>query len=413
MEKQTQSIHSGFSSDASTGASAVPVYQTAAFTYRTAQELSDIFAGRARGDVYSRISNPTSFALEHRLAQLEKGVACIATSSGMAAISAVMVALLQSGDEILSVSGLFGGTVSLFQTTLGRFGVSVKYAEGNESEDFARAVTGRTRVIYLETIGNPGMNVPDIAGIARVAHEHNLPLVVDATLTPPSIVRTGELGADIVIHSTTKFINGHGTAIGGAIIDTGNYGWAEGEFDHLWKWGRKAGAFAFVGYLRNVVYRDLGGCPAPMNSFLMLQGLETLIPRVKLHCENARKLADYLAGHSRVAWVKYPGLPASPFFERVKTQFGGNGGSLLTFGLETKKRAFAFVDAMKLAKNMTNLGDAKTLVVHPASTIFHEYPQEERVRMGVPDDMLRVSVGIEDFKDIREDFDQALEALKE
>ncbi|MCX5771393.1 MAG: aminotransferase class I/II-fold pyridoxal phosphate-dependent enzyme [Candidatus Hydrogenedentes bacterium] len=413
MGKRTQAIHSGYSPDPSTGASAVPVYHTAAFSYSTAQELADVFAGRAPGNVYSRISNPTSLALEQRLAELENGVGCIATSSGMAAITAVMVALLQAGDEILSVAGLFGGTVSLFQNTLGRFGVSVRYADGNDADDFALAVTGRTRIIYLETIGNPGMNVPDIAGIARVAHEHNLPLVIDATLTPPAIVRTGELGADIVIHSTTKFINGHGTAIGGAIIDTGNYSWDDGQFHDLWKWGRKAGPFAFIAYLRNVVYRDLGGCPSPMNSFLMLQGLETLAPRMKLHCENARNLAAYLAGHPRVPWVNYPALPASPFAERVKAQFKGNGGSLLTFGLETKKRAFAFVDAVKLAKNMTNLGDVKTLVVHPASTIFHEYSPEERVRMGVPDDMLRVSVGIEDFEDIRADFEQAMEAAKE
>lgn len=413
MRTQTAMVHGGYAGDPGSHSSAVPVFQTAAYAYPTAQDLADVFAGKAPGDVYTRISNPTTFALEQRLAQIEGGVACIATSSGMSAISAVMIGLLQAGDEIVSAPGIFGGTVSLFQNTLRRFGVTVTYVDGNEAADFSGAITDRTRLLYLETIGNPRLNVPDITGIARVAGEHNLPLVVDATLTPPSIVRTGELGADIVVHSTTKFVNGHGTAIGGAIIDTGNYRWSGGRFEDIAKWARKAGPFAFIAYLRNVIYRDLGGCPAPMNSFLMLQGLETLVPRVKIQCENARRLAARLEDHPGVSRVNYPGLAASPFFERATLQFGGKGGSLFTFGLGTKERAFAFVDALKLVKNMTNLGDAKTSVVHPASTIFHEYASAEQAQMGVPEDMLRVSAGIEDFEDILQDFEQALDAAKE
>ena len=402
---ETIAVHGAKGYDPQTGAVSIPIYQSATLRHPGLQDTT--------GYDYSRLQNPTREELEKTISRLEQAEFGLTFSSGMAAISAVMVALLRAGDEILSASGLFGGTVSLFQNTLGRFGVSLRYADGNEAEDFARSVTDRTRVIYLESIGNPSMKVQDIEGIARVAHEHNLPLLVEETLTPPAFVRTGDLGADIVIHSTTKFVNGHGTAIGGAIIDTGNYAWFKGPFEDLRKWGRRAGQFALIAYLRNIVYRDLGGCPAPMNSFLMLQGLETLTPRVKLQCENANSLALYLSDHKNVDWVNYPGLPSSPFAERVRKQFHGNGGSLFTFGLGTKTRAFAFVDALQLAKNMTNLGDARTLVVHPASTIFHDYSAEERLRMGVPDDMLRISAGIEDFEDIQQDFEQALEAAQE
>lgn len=415
MRPRTRAIHGAYTRDPVTGASVAPIYQSTAFAYATAEDLADVFAGRAAGDVYSRISNPTTSILERRLTELESGLrgpalGCVATSSGMAAITAGLVGLLRAGDHILSADGIFGGTVSLFNNILGRFGVTTSFAEASNTASFAESIRDNTKLIFVETIGNPRMDVPDLPSLADLAHKHNVPLVVDSTLTPPSIVQTGRFGADIVIHSTSKFINGHGTAVGGALIDTGNYDWSNGVFPDVKQLSRRAGQLAFLAHLRRMVYRDLGGCPAPMNSFLMLQGLETLDPRMGLHCENALRLAEYLDIHPKVAWVNYPGLPRSSHYERVKRLFGGLAGGVLTFGLGDKARAMTFASALKLARNMTNLGDAKTLVLHPASTIFLEYEPDERQRMGVPEDMLRVSVGIEDFEDIKADFDQAIEA---
>ena len=268
--------------------------------------------------------------------------------------------------------------------------------------------TSKTKVIFVETIGNPRMDVPDIPALAEIARKANIPLVVDNTVTTPVIIQPKEFGADIVVHSTSKFINGSGSAIGGALIDAGNYDWAQGLFDDIKKLAKRAGQLAFLVHLRNLIYRDLGGCAAPMNSFLMMQSLETLPARMSLHCDNAGKLADYLQKHPDVSWVNYPGLPDSPFYGRAKKLFAGRGGGLLTFGLGTKQKAFRFIDSLKLAKNVANLGDAKTLVIHPASTIFHEFSLAECNSMGVGEDMVRVSVGIEDFEDIKNDFEQAM-----
>lgn len=409
MKADTKAIHSGFKFDSATNSTAVPIYQTASYTYSTAKELADIFGGRAGGYIYSRIANPTTYALERRIADLEGGVGCIATSSGMGAICAVAMGLLKSGDEIVSAAGIFGGTISLFTRTLSRFGIETKLVDAAETEQFKDAVSDKTRLIFIETIGNPGMDVPDIPAIAKIARDANIPLVVDNTVTTPALVQPKEFGADIVVHSTTKYINGHGTAIGGAIVDCGTYKWSEGVFDDIKKLAERAGPFAFLGHLLSVVYRDIGVCAAPMNSFLMLQGLETLSVRMDKHCSNAAKLAGFLSSDKRVGWVNYPGLKDSEFCDRAKKLFGGRGGGLLTFGLGDKGRAFKFIDSLKLAHNAANLGDAKTLVIHPASTIFHEFSADEQAKMGVGEDMVRVSVGIEDFDDIRDDFKQAIE----
>jgi len=408
MKSGTWAIHGGFAGDRETGASAVPIYQTVSYAYKTAEELEDLFAGRSAGYIYTRIANPTTTALEARLAGLEDGIGCIATSSGMAAIASVVMALLEKGDRIVAARGIFGGTVSLFKKTLGRFGIETELVDADDTEQFRRSVEGGARLIFIETIGNPRMDVPDIPAIAEVAHGANIPLVVDSTVTTPVLVKPGAFGADIVVHSTSKFINGHGTAIGGAIVDTGNYDWSRGPFEQVRELAAKTGRLAFLAYLRNLVYRDLGGCPAPSNSFLMLQGLETLEARMARHCENARRLAEYLADNPRVEWVNYPGLAGSKFSARVRKLFAGRGGGLLSFGLADKKTAFAFIDSLKLARNTANLGDAKTLVIHPGSTIFAEFSESERKQMGVGADMVRVSVGIEDFEDIRADFEQAI-----
>lgn len=409
MKTDTVAIHGGYEGDASYHAAAVPIYQTVSYVYKNAQELAEVFDGKVPGYIYTRLANPTTTALEARLTQLEDGIGCIATSSGMAAIAATVMGLVKTGDEIIAAAGIFGGTVSLFQNTLGRFGVQTTFVDVADTSNFAKAVTDKTKLIFVETIGNPGMNVPDIPAIAEIAHEANMPFVVDNTLTTPVLFKPGGFGADIVIHSTSKFINGHGTAIGGAIIDTGNYNWRKSTFEDIRQLSKNAGQVAFLSYLRNLIYRDLGGCPAPMNSFLMLQGLETLPGRMASHCRNAQKLAQFLQSHPKVSWVNYPGIAGSQFNERVEKLFGGSGGGLFTFGLGDQQKAFRFIDFLKLAKNVANLGDTKTLVIHPASTIFHEFSASEKEKMGVTADMIRVSVGIEDFEDIKADFKQAIE----
>jgi O-acetylhomoserine (thiol)-lyase len=402
-------IHGGFNGDPCTGATAVPIYQTVSYRFRTAQELADVFHGKAPGYIYTRIANPTTSALETRLCELEEGIGCIATSSGMAAVAAVAIGLVRAGDEIVAAAGIFGGTVSLFQNTLGRFGVETILVDVADTKNFATAINDKTKLIFVETIGNPRMDVPDIPAIAKIAHNVSIPLVVDNTLTTPFLIKPKNFGAAIVVHSTSKFINGHGTAVGGAIIDTGNYDWAHGRFDDIRELSTGVGKLAFLAHLRNLVYRDLGGCPAPMNSFLMLQGLETLAGRMAKHCENAQKLAQYLESHPQVRWVNYPGLAGSRSRDRAVKLFNGRAGGLLTFGLGDKEKTFRFIDSVRLARNLANLGDAKTLVIHPSSTIFHEFSQEEQEKMGIGDDMVRVSVGIEDFEDIKDDFEQAIE----
>ncbi len=409
MKTDTLAIHGGFSGDRDTGATAVPIHQTVSYAYKTAQELADVFDSKTPGYIYTRIANPTTTVLEVRLSELEDGIGCIATSSGMAAIASVVMGLVKTGDQLIAAAGIFGGTVSLFENTLGRFGVETVLVDVADTSNFANAINDKTKLIFVETIGNPRMDVPDIPAIAEIAHKANIPFIVDNTLTTPVLFKPGAVGADIVIHSTSKFINGHGTAIGGAIIDTGNYDWRKGIFEDVKKLSEQVGQLAFLSHLRNLIYRDLGGCPAPMNSFLMLQGLETLSGRMTRHCENAKKLAQNLQEHPKVSWVNYPGFIGGRYYERVKKLFNGQGGGLLTFGLDTKERAFKFIDSLKLAKNLANLGDAKTLVIHPASTIFHEFSAAEKEKMGVTADVIRVSVGIEDFEDIKTDFEQAFE----
>ena len=411
MKTETLAIHGGFRGDKETGATVVPIHQTISYSYRSAQEITNVFDGKAPGYIYTRIANPTTTALEARLAQIEDGIGCIATSSGMAAIASVVMGLVKTGDQIITALGIFGGTVSLFKKTLGRFGVKTVFVDVAETSNFARALNDKTKLIFVETISNPGMDVPDVPAIANIAHQVNIPFIVDNTAATPMLIKPSEFGADIIIHSTSKFINGHGTAIGGAVIDTGNYSWREGIFEDIKILSDKAGQLAFLSHLRNWIYRDLGGCPAPMNSFLMLQGLETLSARMERHCQNAMKLAQYLQNEPKVKWVNYPGLTNQTFYHRVEKLFNGRGGALLTFGPGTKEKAYKFINSLKLARNSANLGDSKTLVIHPASTIFNEFSDDEKEEMGIAEDMIRVSVGVEDFEDIKADFEQAIQNI--
>jgi O-acetylhomoserine (thiol)-lyase len=404
----TKLIHGGTAPGPS-GATKAPIVQASAFAYNSAEELEDIFKGRSIGQVYTRIGNPTLESLEKRLAVIEDGIAAIVTASGMAAITTAVMAIVRSGDEILSSSSLFGGTYSLFKDTLSNYGVKSRFVDPTDLAALEAAINDSTRMIFVETIGNPKMDVPDIAAFAAVAKKHGLPLMVDATVSTPYLARVKELGADIIIHSTSKFINGTANSIGGAIIDSGSFDWNSDKFPHFEQFYRKYRNFAFTARTRKLIHKDFGACAAPMNSFLLGEGLETLALRMERHCSNAMRLAQFLDAHEKVSWVNYPGLADSPYFEVANRQFNGRFGGVLTFGLADKASTFRLINGLRLAKNLANIGDTKTLVIHPASTICADYTPEVKALMGVSEEQVRVSVGIEDIEDILEDFAASLE----
>ena len=406
----TKLIHGGTAPGPS-GATKTPIVQASAFAYDSAEELEDIFKGRAIGQVYTRIGNPTLETLEKRLALIENGISAVVTASGMAAITTAVMAVVRSGDEILSSSSLFGGTYSLFHDTLANYGIKTRFVDPTDLAAVQGAVNDSTRLIFVETIGNPRMDVPDIAEFSRIARANGIPLMVDATVSTPWLARVRELGADIVIHSTSKYINGTANSIGGAIIDAGSFDWQSDKFPHFEPFHRKYRSFAFTARVRKLIHKDFGACAAPFNSFLLGEGLETLALRMERHCSNALKVARFLDSHEKVSWVNYPGLPDSPFHEVANRQFNGRFGGLLTFGLADKKSAFRLINNLRLAKNLANIGDTKTLVIHPASTICADYTAEVKALMGVSEEQVRVSVGIEDIEDILEDFASALENI--
>jgi O-acetylhomoserine (thiol)-lyase len=408
MRFDTKLIHGG-TAPGPYGATKTPIVQASAFAYSSAEELEDIFKGRAIGQVYTRIGNPTLESLEKRLCAVEDGIAAIVTASGMAAITTAVMAIVRSGDEILSSSSLFGGTYSLFRDTLANYGITTRFVDPADLASLEAAVTGETRLIFVEIIGNPKMDVPDLAAFAAIAKKNGIPLLVDATVSTPYLARVKELGADIIIHSTSKFINGTANSIGGAIIDSGSFDWNSDKFPHFEPFYRKYRNFAFTARTRKLIHKDFGACAAPLNSFLLGEGLETLSLRMERHCSNAMRLANFLNNHPKVAWVNYPGLPDSPFFEVANRQFKGRFGGVLTFGLSDKAGAFRAINGLKLAKNLANIGDTKTLVIHPASTICADYSAEVKALMGVSEEQVRVSVGIEDIEDILEDFAASLE----
>jgi O-acetylhomoserine (thiol)-lyase len=406
---ETQLVHGGLEPGPG-GATAVPIVQSSSFAKPTAEELENLFRGRAAGPVYTRMGNPTTEALEKRLALLEGGGSVIATASGMAAISTAALTILRAGDEILSSSSLFGGTYSLFRDTLPQYGITARFVDPLDLDGFRKAITDRTRLLFVETIGNPKLDVPDVPALARIAHDAGLPLLADTTITTPYLATGAKLEADLLAYSTSKYINGTGTTIGGAIIDRGVFDWNSPKFPHFAPFHQKFRTFAFTARARKRVHRDLGGCAAPFNSFLLTEGLQTLALRMDRHCSNTLALAQFLQGHPRVAWVKYPGLEDSPHHAMVTRLYGGRASGLLTFGVADKAAAFRIINRLKLAKNLASIGDAKTLVIHPASTICADYSDEEKARLGAADDTIRVSVGIESAQDIVEDFRQALDS---
>jgi len=413
-------LHGGHTPDSDTHSRAVPIHQTTSFLFEDTEHAARLFALEEPGYIYTRIMNPTTEVLEKRVAMLEGGVGGLAFASGMAAITAGCLTILGQGDHIVASSGLYGGTYTLFSQTFPRkFGINVTFTDTDEPKDFAAAVTDRTRLLYTETIGNPRLTVPDFEAVAEVAHDHGLPLMVDNTMASPWLCRPLEHGADIIAHSITKYLGGHGNSIGGLLVDGGRFDWAaSGKFPELVepdpsyhgiRYVEEFGEQAYIVKARVHLLRDLGGCLSPMNAFLVLQGVETLPLRMKRHCENGMAVAGFLAEHPRVSWVTYPGLPEHPSHETAKKYLTGGFGGMIGFGVEGGLEAGkAFINSLQLISHLANIGDARTLAIHPASTTHQQLTEEEQARAGVTPDFVRLSVGIEDPRDIMDDLDQAL-----
>lgn len=392
------------------GAVSPPIYQTNAFEYETAEELEKVFKGQAQGYNYTRVNNPTNNQFEEKMKELENGVGALGTSSGMAAIATAVLGLVEAGDEIIAGNSLFGGTYSFFKKDLERWKIKCNFVETTELEEYRQAITPRTKLIYLETVGNPKLDIPDIKKLAKLAHQHNLPLILDNTLMTPYLFQAKDYGVDIVVHSTSKFINGSSNSIGGVIVDTGNFNLIKSDNPLLAEY-LKFGPFAYLAKLRQDIFRNLGPAASPFNSFLNNLGVETLPLRMEKHCSNALKLANFLQSAAGVKRVNYPGLKSSPYHELAAEQFADRFGGLLTFEVENKSEAFKLINKLELARNLSNLGDLRTLVVHPQSTIYHSLTQAEQEQLGVNPALIRVSVGIESPADIILDFKEALAEL--
>lgn len=427
---ETQQLHAGQKPDPATNARAVPIYQTTSYVFNDAEHAATLFALKDFGNIYTRIMNPTSAVFEERIAALEGGAAALATASGQAAQFIAITTIAQAGENIVSTSLLYGGTYNQFKVTLPRLGIHVKFVEGDDPEEFRKLIDANTKALYVETIGNPRLNIPDLEAIAKVAHENGIPLIVDNTFGAGGYLsRPIEHGADIVVHSATKWIGGHGTSIGGVIVDAGTFNWGNGKFPiftepspgyhglNFWEVFGSGGPFgniAFIIRARVEQLRDLGASQSPFNSFLFLQGLETLSLRVQRHCDNALQFARWLQKHPQVSWVWYPGLENHPYHAAAKKYLKNGFGGIVVFGVKGGLAAGrALIDKLELASLLANVGDAKTLVIHPASTTHQQLSEKEQKESGVTPDMVRVSVGIEHIDDIIEDFDTALQAIAE
>jgi O-acetylhomoserine (thiol)-lyase len=417
---RTRALHAGGIPDPATGARAVPIYQTTSFVFEDAADAANLFALQKYGNVYSRIGNPTVAAFEERLASLEGGIGGVATSSGQAAEFLTFSALAEAGEHIVSASGLYGGTVTQLDGTLRRFGVDTTFVPGDDLDAYAAAITEKTRLIFTEVIGNPSGGVADISGLADLAHAHDIPLVVDATLATPYLCRPIEYGADIVLHSATKFLGGHGTTLGGIVVESGKFNWGNGKFPRMTevvpsygglRYWENFGEYAFCTRLRAEQLRDIGAVLSPHSAFLLLQGVETLPQRMDAHVRNAQAVAEFLAADERVAWVSYAGLPGHQHHERAKKYLPQGPGAVFPFGVKGGRAAGEkFVESVELLSHLANVGDARTLVIHPASTTHQQLSDEQLAAGGVGPDLIRLSVGLEDVEDICWDIDQALAA---
>ena len=426
MKLGTKSLHAGQKPDPTTGSRAVPIYQTTSYQFRDTEHAANLFGLKELGNIYTRIMNPTTDVLEQRLAALEGGSGALAHSSGQAAITAAILNIAGAGDHIVSVAQLYGGTYNLFHYTLPKLGIQVSFVDGDDPENFRKAVKSNTKAFYGEGLGNPRLNILPFAEVSKIAREVGVPLIVDNTALSPYLNRPFEHGANIVVHSATKHIGGHGTSIGGIVVDGGNFDWGNGKFPGFtepdmsyhglphWEafkaFAPAGGAnIAFIMKMRLQFLRDVGSCLSPFNSFLLLQGLETLHLRMERHCSNALKVADYLEAHPKVKWTNYPGLKSSKYHDLAKKYLTNGYGALVGFGLKSGfEGGSKFINALQLHSHVANIGDARSLAIHPASTTHSQLTAAERDSAGVTDDYVRLSVGIEDIEDIIADLEQAL-----
>lgn len=422
MRLETKCLHAGHDPDPTTNSRAVPVYRTTAYVFNNSEHAANLFALKELGNIYSRIMNPTQDVLEKRVAELEGGAAALAVASGTSAIFYTVINLAQSGDNIVSANNLYGGTYTQFNDILPGLGISAKFADPKDHQAIADAIDENTRAVFCETVGNPALDVTDIEALATIAHDKGLPLVVDATFSTPYLTRPIEHGADIVVHSLTKWFGGHGTGIGGVVVDSGKFNWTNGKFSlydnpdssyHGLRWGHDLpeplAPLAFILRMRTVPLRNLGACISPDNAWIFLQGIETLHLRMQRHCENALAVAKSLQANPNVEWVMYPGLEDSPNYELNKKYLNGEGGSVVVFGIKGGATAgSAFIDSLKLISHLANVGDAKTLAIHPASTTHSQLNEEQQAAGGITPEMVRLSIGIEHADDILDDIEQAL-----
>tara|TARA_B100001059_G_scaffold236031_1_gene284333 strand:- start:168 stop:1478 length:1311 start_codon:yes stop_codon:yes gene_type:complete len=424
MKLETLAIHAGYTPDPTTHAVAVPIYQTTSYSFDDTQHGADLFDLKVPGNIYSRIMNPTNDVLEQRVAALEGGVGALAMASGMAAITAAIQTLAETGDNIVSVAKLYGGTYNLFAHTLPRQGIEVRFAAHDDVAALEQLIDSRTKAVFCESIGNPSGNILDIQALADAAHRHGVPLIVDNTVATPALCRPFEFGADIVVHSLTKYMGGHGTTLGGIVVDGGSFPWAQqaerfpllntpDPSYHGVVYTEAFGPAAFIGRCRVVPLRNMGAALSPFNAFMILQGMETLALRMERHCDNAIAVARYLKDHDQVVWVQYAGLEDHPEHALAQRYMGGKPASVLSFGIKGGQEAGArFIDALELVVRLVNIGDAKSLACHPASTTHRQLDDEELAKAGVPRDMVRLSIGIEHIDDILADLQQALDASR-
>ncbi|MCM3791856.1 MULTISPECIES: homocysteine synthase [Priestia] len=418
---ETQAIHSGQQLDPTTFSRAVPIYQTSSFGFKDTEHAASLFNLSEQGYIYTRIVNPTTDVFEQRIAELEGGVGALGVASGQSATTFSILNIASAGDEIVSASSLYGGTYNLFSSTLPKLGITVKFVNADNPENFRSAITSKTKAIYAESVGNPQGNVLDIEAVADIAHEHGVPLIIDNTVPSPYLLRPIDFGADIVVHSATKFLGGHGTAIGGVIVDSGKFDWeASGKFPDLTTpdpsyhglvYTEAAGEAAYITKARVQLLRDIGAALSPFNSFLLLQGVETLHLRLERHSENALKVAKFLEQHELVDWVHYAGLPSHPSYSLAKKYLPKGQGAILTFGVRGGKNAAAkLIDSVQLFSHLANIGDSKSLIIHPASTTHQQLSEDEQKASGVTPELIRLSVGTEAIDDLLEDLDYALKA---
>ncbi|MGG0448922.1 homocysteine synthase [Priestia megaterium] len=418
---ETQAIHSGQQLDPATFSRAVPIYQTSSFGFKDTEHAASLFNLSEQGYIYTRIVNPTTDVFEQRIAELEGGVGALGVASGQSATTFSILNIASAGDEIVSASSLYGGTYNLFSSTLPKLGITVKFVNADNPENFRNAITSITKAIYAESVGNPQGNVLDIEAVADIAHEHGIPLIIDNTVPSPYLLRPIDFGADIVVHSATKFLGGHGTAIGGVIVDSGKFDWeASGKFPDLTTpdpsyhglvYTEAAGEAAYITKARVQLLRDIGAALSPFNSFLLLQGVETLHLRLERHSENALKVAKFLEQHELVQWVNYAGLPSHPSYSLAQKYLPKGQGAILTFGVRGGKNAAAkLIDSVQLFSHLANIGDSKSLIIHPASTTHQQLSKDEQKASGVTPELIRLSVGTEAIDDLLEDLDYALKA---